>query len=251
MIQIRCPSHQISSRQIEDLAKKNYNCNGRGITYFDLIKLGVVDYKRQAQRTLKYHLSKGTLFTIKATRPQQYFPSSIRSNIIENQLHRNAPIEPSGVSYYSSSPNGILLHDSILNNHKSSRSLTSKHPLYNCLERLQLQTLEQYVLPLLPKANLFIHNLHLKLRIIHECYHELKLEPASRNNGKQYFEIIGMARADYTFYPNGTVNIEVRCSNHPFRLQSEIDRIKIFIFFGQLKDRLITFLMDKHKGYRS
>ena len=57
----------------------------------------------------------------------------------------------------------------------------------------------------------------------------------------------GTSRVDYTFYPSGTVNIEVSCSNHPFRLQTEEDRSRILVFFGQLRQVLISILMDSHE----
>ena len=44
------------------------------------------------------------------------------------------------------------------------------------------------------------------------------------NKGKKTTEVIVTSKVDYTFYPNGTVNVEVMCSNHPFRLQTEEDR---------------------------
>ncbi|MFL6366674.1 MAG: hypothetical protein ACJ719_15920, partial [Nitrososphaeraceae archaeon] len=36
-------------------------------------------------------------------------------------------------------------------------------------------------------------------------------------------------------------------SNNPFKLEDEIDRSRIIAFFGQIRDRLITFLMDRHE----
>jgi hypothetical protein len=52
---------------------------------------------------------------------------------------------------------------------------------------------------------------------------------------------------DYTFYPSGTVNVEIKCSNHPIKLENGIDRTRIFVFLGQVKDRLTQLLMDKHE----
>jgi hypothetical protein len=51
----------------------------------------------------------------------------------------------------------------------------------------------------------------------------------------------------YTFYPSGTVNLEVRCSNRPFKIENETDRSRLLTFFGQVRDRLVTFLMDRHE----
>ncbi|MGA9154416.1 MAG: hypothetical protein WBZ36_27855 [Candidatus Nitrosopolaris sp.] len=41
--------------------------------------------------------------------------------------------------------------------------------------------------------------------------------------------------------------MEVRCSNHPFRLHTEEDRSNLLIFFGQLRERLISIVMDSHE----
>src|SRR2546429_221351 len=60
-------------------------------------------------------------------------------------------------------------------------------------------------------------------------------------------EIIGKTYVNYTYYPSGTVNVEVRCSNSPFRLSDEVDRARVHVFFGQIRDRMITFLVDMHE----
>lgn len=172
---------------------------------------------------LKYHLKKGTLFTLRDTRPQQYFPSIMRPEIITNELNKNTPIDPTRVTY--------------------STTRHSSNPLDNST----LQTLEGHILPLLPAAPLFIHNIHLKLKISCECYVELNLPTIHGNNGKKHSEVIGNSRVDYTFYPNGTVNVEIRCSNHPFKLQTEADRSRLLVFFGQVRQALISFLMDSHE----
>jgi len=113
-----------------------------------------------------------------------------------------------------------------------------------------IESLEGYVLPLLKAAPSYIHNLHFKTKIAPECYaeHDIqKLTDLSWNKGKQLLEIIGDAGVVYTFYPSGTVNIEVKCSNNPFKLETDIDRSCILVFFGQLRDRLIAFLNDPHE----
>ncbi|MGC1930685.1 MAG: hypothetical protein WA667_17080 [Candidatus Nitrosopolaris sp.] len=117
----------------------------------------------------------------------------------------------------------------------------------NSTDQTVLQTLEGHVLPLLPTAPLFIHNIHLKLSIVPECYVELSLPTISGNKGKKATEVIGTSKVDYTFYPSGTVNVEVRCSNHPFRLQTEEDRSHLLVFLGQLRQALISILMDSHE----
>jgi hypothetical protein len=110
-----------------------------------------------------------------------------------------------------------------------------------------IQTLEGYVLPLLPAAPLYIHNLHFKLKITPECYVGLDLQKIPRNNGKQHSEVLGSNLVTYTFYPGGTINVTAESIINPYKLESEIDRSRLLIFFGQLRDRLITFLTDKHE----
>jgi hypothetical protein len=117
----------------------------------------------------------------------------------------------------------------------------------NTTDQIVLQTLEDHILPLIPAAPSYIHNIHLKLNITPQCYLELDLPITHRNKGKKYAKVIGTSRIAYTFYPNGTVNIEVRCSNNPFRLQTEEDRSSLLVFFGQIKQELISILSDSRE----
>jgi hypothetical protein len=41
--------------------------------------------------------------------------------------------------------------------------------------------------------------------------------------------------------------VEVTCSNHPFKLQTEQDRSRLLVFFGQVRQALISFLKDRHE----
>jgi hypothetical protein len=207
--------------EINDLAIKKFRKFGRGITYTDLIG-GLAKHKRQGQNTLKYYLQNATLFTLRKCRPQEYFATAIKSEVMEKELSKNLPIEPTGVTHFSTSPS-------------------------NDIQSMPIQTLEGYVLPLLPSAPVFIHNMHFKLKISSGHYTELSLKPLQGNNGKRHCEIIGNACINYTFYPGGTVIVEVQCSNNPFRLSDEIDRTRLCAFFGQVRDRMITLLNDTHE----
>jgi hypothetical protein len=178
---------------------------------------------------LKYYLHNQTLFTLGDHRPQQYYPTNIKSEIRQKKLSSSTPINPTGAM------------------HNPFSLFSSKSPLSNCLESLIIQTLEGYVLPLLPATPLFIHNMHFKIKITSECYNELRLPQVQGNNGKRYSDTIGRVYIAYTFYPNGTVNIEAKCSRIPFKLENESDRWRIHLFFGQLMQTLIIFLADKHR----
>jgi hypothetical protein len=221
----------VNADQITELAIKIYRTkNGNGSTYQDLMDAGLVLHKKQAQKTLKYHLAKGTLFTLRDTRAQQYYPSSIRSEVVKKDLQKIGPIDPIGVV--------------VPNQRHISKGIG---PLANCMETVILQTLEGYVLPLLPKAPLFIHNMHFKIKLSQECYAELKLPDYKRNKGKYHTEIIGNTHVDYIFYSNGTVGIITTCSKSPHKLETEEDKSRLIAFLGQIRDRLVILLRDMHE----
>lgn len=226
----------ISNKEIETSAIQKYRRCGHGITFEDIVKEFSVN-KVKAQRRLKYFHGSTGLFTandlisegiwiLQNKSPQEYFPSCIKAEIIEDlNKRKNVPVKPTGATH--------------------SSALIS-NPYSNSIDQTVIQSLEGYVLPLLPAAPLFIHNIHLKTKISTECYLELSLPPIPGNNGKIYSEIVGTSSIDYTFYPNGTVIVEIRCSNHPFKLQSEEDRSRLLVFFGQVRQVLTFFLKDPH-----
>ena len=213
------------SKEFDEFVISKYRKTGKGITLANLLSSGLAYDKKQAQTTLKYYLRKELLFTLGASRPQEYFPTSIRSEIMKNKMSKkinNIPIDPTGVTH-------------------------SNTPLSNHHESIVFQNLEGYVLPLLPTTPLHIHNMHFRLVIIPECYTELKLQRWKQNNGKYLPEIVGTTGVKYVFYPNGTIEVYTESSNNPHKLESEYDRSRLLAFFGQLRDRLITFLADRHE----
>ena len=217
------------SYSITDLAVDKFRKTGKGVTYKDLMDAGVVVHKHQAQEVLKYQLRIGNLFTIQNKRPQEYYPNKIKSEVVEKIAKRNTPTQPPGV-------NSIILLDNF-----------SISPLSQCLQYVTIQTLEGYVLPLLSEAPLFIHNMHFKVKVPPECYNQIKLPYYKRNNGKHHQEIIGNTLVDYLIYKNGTVDIQTKCSNNPYKLETEEDRFRIIEFFGQIRAGLINLLCDKHE----
>ena len=226
----------ISRKQIEELGIQKYRKGGLGLT-FEIIEKEFYINKAKAQRTLKYFHGKGILFTANDLRsegmgilynksPQQYFPACIKSDLIEGlNKRKNVLVNPTGAT-------------------SSSGSIS--YP-YSDSGQIVSETLEGYILPLLPESPLFIHNIHLKLKISPEHYLELSFPAIQGNKGKRHSEIIGTSYVDCTFYPNGTVTIEVKSSNHPFKLQSEEDRSRLLVFFGQVRQALMFFLCDNHE----
>ena len=93
----RCNQY-ITSEQITELAVKIYKTKGRrGITFTDLLESGLAEDKAQAQDMLKYHKRKGTLFTLEAVRPQQYYPTAIKSRLDSTLLTATNPSSWPGI----------------------------------------------------------------------------------------------------------------------------------------------------------
>src|SRR5690349_18928546 len=87
----------VRSKEIQDLAFQKYHKNGRGITFNDLILGGIAKTKKQAQRKLKNCLKNRVLFIIQDRKPQEYYPTCIKSQILER---KNVPIDPTGLQQY-------------------------------------------------------------------------------------------------------------------------------------------------------
>ena len=222
------------AQQIERLAIEKYNRNGKGITFNDLLSCGLALHKEQAQTTLKHCLKSKDLFTISDHKPQQYYPTALRAEISKHRMSKNIPIGVTGVSCCFSSSKTSTFPDTKINSSCNADSIV-------------IQSLEGYILPLLPSAPLFIHKMQLKLNIIPACYKELKLPVGKGNNVKEHAEVIGKVRVTYHLYANGTIMVFTESSNNPFKLEDEADRSRLIAFFGQIRDRLVTFLMDTHE----
>ena len=219
------------AHDIEALAVNKYRTNGKGLTVNDLLSKGVVSHKKQAQITIKHCFGRDILFILRSCKPQQYYPTCLKSEI----LKKNIPIESTGVR---------LPKDGLFQGNKNPIEAER-----SCLkiESMVVQTLEGYVLPMLPKAPLHIHKLQFKVKIPAENYQEIPLAVAPWNMGKEHEEIIGNAHVRYRFYANGTVIVSTESSNNPFKLENDCDLGSIIAFFGQIRDRLITFLDDRHE----
>ena len=230
------------AEQIEKLALDKYTKNGKGVTLNDLLSTGLASNKKQSQITLKYYHNQGILFTISAHKPQQYYPMCIKSEILRAKVAKNIPIGVTEVGYFYKAHNTDSEQPN--NSDNAGRSSNSRFP---DLEPAIIQSLEGYVLPLLPSVPLHIHKMQFRLKVNPECYKELSLPKCKGNNGKQHDEIIGQVRVSYYFYSNGTVMVFTESSNSPFRLEDDVDRSRLLAFFGQVRDRLITILADRHE----
>jgi hypothetical protein len=109
------------------------------------------------------------------------------------------------------------------------------------IDKIITQTLEGYVLPLLPTVPLQIHNIHLKCETKAgntECYQALELPSYKKNIGKYQVLDIGNIPVCYVFYPNGTIDIYTKNSDNTFKLQTEEDRVNLIAFIRRIKDNL-------------
>jgi hypothetical protein len=105
-------------------------------------------------------------------------------------------------------------------------------------DKIIIQTLEGYVLPLLPTAPPSIHNIHLKCESCTDCYQSLPLLSYKKNVGKYQVIDINNIPVSYVFYPNGTIDIYTKNSERPFRLQTEEDRVDLIAFIRKIKGNL-------------
>jgi hypothetical protein len=226
-----CRRRYTRSQEIENLAVSKYKMNAKGITFNDLLSSKLALHKEQAQTTLKYCIEKEILFTISKFKPQRYYPVCLKAEVLKADMSKNMPVGVTGVG--CSKP--LLSSYSRPNDNNS------------CADSIAIQSLNGYVLPLLPAAPLFIHKMQFKLHISPECYSEVQLPIGKGNNGKEHVEVIGRVRASYRFYPNGTVMVFTESSNTPFKLEDETDLSSLMAFLGQVRDRLVTFLTDTHE----
>jgi hypothetical protein len=223
---------RITGKTIEDLALEKYRSCGKGITFEDVQRRFSLR-KAQVQRSLKHFHMRRVIFTawdlntqginlIENTNPQQYFPSCIKADIIEDLKKRskNVQVHP---TVYISSING--------------------NALSNVLESQKAQTFLD-VLIQLPFAQLHIHRLQLTLSIGKEYYQILTSKAAPMNRAKRHEEHIGRRHVTYTFSPNGRVELAIRSSDTPFKLETDEDEAILFSFFGQVRDRLIHIVAD-------
>ena len=88
------------AEQIEKLAVDKYKKNGTGLTFNDLLYNGLASNKKQSQISLKHYCTNGILFTISAHKPQQYYPTCLKSEINAKKMVKNIPIGVTGVGCY-------------------------------------------------------------------------------------------------------------------------------------------------------
>jgi hypothetical protein len=213
---------RISDPDLESLALKKYRTNGRGITFSDLKKCYKCS-KDKAQRRLKNACKEkidkngkkcSLLFTLdnERTKSQQYFPTCIKAEIIENK--RNRLIGTTGVIFFNKG------------------HFTSYYPLHNAIEQ-QMVTSFLTQLSLLPFQPLHIHNIRLWMYIDKSHYEELNQKPWSEDNKtKIERKRIGLREVVYQFYKRGSIEIDISSSNNPFQIETD-DDVNNFLYSSE------------------
>jgi hypothetical protein len=83
------------------------------------------------------------------------------------------------------------------------------------------------------------------LHVDKECYNTLiQGDERPGNRAMVHEEIIGRRHVVYTSSPNGSVEVGVRSSDTPFRLETDEDESVIFSFLSPVRDRLLYHLND-------
>jgi hypothetical protein len=227
---------KISSEKIEKLALDKYQKCGKGINFVDVTNEFSCS-KSNAQRKLKLCCSehknkkgqvlKPKLFReFKRSSPQQFLPYCKRAEIIEDLKNKqNVPVGPTGVNLSKAS------------------LFPSRYPLSNAIENQRAQSFLG-VLILLPFTPPKIHKLQLRLQLDKEYYNELIQKEQPINRAKSFEEIIGRRHVIYRLSPNGTVEVSIRTTDTPFRIEKDEDVCDLFSFFGQVRDRFLYHVSD-------
>jgi hypothetical protein len=211
----RIGSCNVGKKAIEQLALSKYKINGKGITFTDLLTNGLASSKNSAKDSLKYHRERGILFTLGNFRPQQYYPKSIESEVRKGKSCKSTHVAATGGSNIS--------HDIKAN---------SLHEVLNSLQWFPL----------------YIHKIQLELHVSPwELDGDVLIECYPRDG--YLIEDIGKAKVKYKVHANGTIQVYVACSSHPFCIETDDDIDTLFTVLGQVRDRLLYHLKDPHERF--
>jgi len=233
------PRKQIAAAVL-NLAIKKYNKSHQGIDFTDLEQLGCK--KRIAQSILK-RLCMDTwdkkrqkqppmLFrSLKRGCPQTYYPASVKADVIEYMKKmKMVPTDPTEIT------------TSLITPFSKSRS-----PLSSVIESGKANSFLEALL-LIAYQPPYIHNIHLEVDIDANEYEHIIGKEESRCRAKERSErvgrVMGLPNVNFMIYPKGKAMVYVKCSEHPFRLETENDVSYLFSFLGQVRDRMVVWLHD-------
>jgi hypothetical protein len=222
-----------------NLAMKKYSNSHLGIDFTDIEQLGCK--KSMAQSILKRmcietHDKNGQkhpplLFrSLIRSCPQTYYPASVKADVIEFMKKKKlVPTDPTEVTTSLITP------------------FKSRHPLSKAIESGKANSFLE-ALMLIPFQPAYIHNIHLQVDIDRNEYEHIigKEEAHCRSKGheERIGAVKGMPNVMYMIYPKGRVMVYVKCSENPFRLETENDVSYLFSFLGQVRDRMVIWLRD-------
>ena len=128
----------------------------------------------------------------KIINPSVTYPVSRRPQVIEF-IHnkKRLPVQATGTSH-----------------------VTSHHPLFHAIEGQKANNFLD-MLRLLPLCPRHIHNLHIKTKIDKKYYDDIDTIQRNPTRGKLIRERIGLCEVTYTYYPSGSIIIEVRLQLWP------------------------------------
>ena len=203
-----------------NLAIKKYDKSNIGIDFTDLEEFGCK--KRNAQSILKRMCSEThdmdgqkhppLLFrSLIRSCPQKYYPASLkaRCNRIHEEKENGKSTDPTEVTTSLITPFS-----------------KSRHPLSSVIESEKAYSFLEALL-LIPYQSAYIHNIHLQVDIDCNEYEHIIGKEEARCRSKEHEERIGPVKGvpnvTYMIYPKGRVMVYVKCSENPFRLETEND----------------------------
>lgn len=223
-----------------DWALKKYTKSHIGIDFTDLEQFGYK--KRKAQSILKRMCNETydnagqkqppLIFrSLARSCPQKYYPASIKADVIEYmKMKGNVLTDPTEVTTSLITPFS-----------------KSSNPLSSVIESGKANSFLEALL-LIPYQPAYIHNIHLQVDIDRNEYEYIISKEEAYCRSKEHKERIGrvkgMPNVTYMIYPKGRVMVYIKCSENPFRLETENDVSCLFSFLGQVRDRMVVWLHD-------
>jgi hypothetical protein len=221
-----------------NFAIEKYGKSHLGIDFTDLEEFGFK--KSKAQSILKrmcyesYDKNGGKhpplLFrSPKRSSPQKFYPASLKADVTEDMKKRKVLLDPTEVT------------SSLITPFSKSR-----HPLSSVIESGKANSFLEALI-LIPYQPAYIHNIHLQVDIDRNEFELIgKQEVRSRytDHSERIGRVKGVPNANFMLYPKGKIMVYVKCSENPFKLETENDVSYFFSFLGQVRDRMVIWLSD-------
>jgi hypothetical protein len=199
----------------------------RGIKFEDLDRTFGIGKKR-AQRIIKMAAKEKSLFTLKRTNPQIYYPTSRKAEVIKF-LYQNVPNDTTGMDSTGTGKKAL---------HKGGVFLPPDDLLKQKADSLQEALIMTHTSP----RN--IHNIHLEYSIPKKYYHDIEALSKYRSKAKKIEHRIDGNIVTFLYYPTGTVTTTVACTKAPFRIETIEDESEIHTYLGQVRAKSLDHLSD-------